>query len=115
MKRRQFIVASGGVLGAACVSDVLAANEPVQADAWMKESTTKLEPELITKFGASQRERIQRGLKQVSDFWRKEDGPRDVFEEFVRTNFAGDEATLDELFNRFQHNLEQLDGHMGEI
>ena len=54
----------------------------------MKESSTKLEAELATKYGASQRERIQRGLKQVSDFWRKEDGPRDVFEDFVRTNFA---------------------------
>jgi hypothetical protein len=114
MKRRQFIVASGAVLGAACVSDVLAANEPVQADTWMKEATTKLEAELVTKYGASQRERLQRGLKQVADFWRKEDGPRDVFEDFVRTNFAGDQS-LDQLFNRFQNNLEQLDGHMGEI
>ena len=54
-------------------------------------------------------------MKQVSDFWRKEDGQRDVFEEFVRTNFAGDQSTLDQLFNRFQHNLEQFDGHMVEI
>jgi hypothetical protein len=81
----------------------------------MKEATTKLEADLVTKHGASQRERIQRGLKQVTDFWRKEDGPRDVFEEFVSTNFAGDPSTLDQLFNRFQHNLEQFDGHMGEI
>jgi hypothetical protein len=81
----------------------------------MKEATTKLEADLVTKHGASQRERIQRGLKQVTDFWRKEDGPRDVFEEFVSTNFAGDPSTLDQLFNRFQRNLEQFDGHMGEI
>src|SRR6185369_11820440 len=115
MKRRQFIVASGAVLGAAYASDVLAINNADQTDSWMKEATTKLESELVTKYGPSQRERIQRGLKQVADFWRKEDGPRDVFEEFVRTNFAGDQATLDQLFNRFQNNLEQLDGHMGEI
>ena len=115
MKRRHFIAASGILLGSAYVSDVFAIDESVQTDSWMKEATTKLEAELVTKHGASQRERIQRGLKQVSDFWRKEDGPRDVFEEFVRTNFAGDPSTLDQLFNRFQHNLEQLDGHMGEI
>lgn len=115
MKRRQFIVASGAVLGAACVSDVLAANEPVQADPWMKQATDKLEADLVTKHGPSQRERIQRGLKQVADFWRNEDGARDVFEDFVRTNFAGDPSTLDQLFNRFQQNLEQLDGHMAEI
>ena len=81
----------------------------------MKEATAKLEAELVTKYGASQRERIQRGLKQVADFWRREDGARDVFEDFVRTNFAGDQPTLDQLFNRFQYNLEQLDGHIAEI
>jgi len=94
------------------MSDVLAAND---TNSWMQETSTNLESDLITKYGASQRERIQRGLKQVADFWRKEDGPREVFEDFVRTNFAGDQATLDQLFNRFQQNLEQYDGHMGEI
>src|SRR5690348_4191840 len=106
MKRRQFILASGTVLGAAYMSDVLAANE---TNSWMQETTTNLESDLITKYGASQRERIQRGLKQVGNFWRKEDGSRDVFEEFVRTNFAGDQSTLDQLFDRFQQNLEQYD------
>jgi hypothetical protein len=55
---------------------------------------SKLETELIAKYGQSQRERIQRGLKQVTSFWRTEDGARDVFEDFVRANFAGDQATL---------------------
>ncbi len=89
--------------------------QPAQGDAWKKEAMAKMETELITKHGQLQRERIQRGLKQVSDFWRTEDGSRAVFEEFVRTNFAGDQATLDQMFERFQHNLEQLDGHMAEI
>jgi hypothetical protein len=38
-----------------------------------------------------------------------------VFKEFVRANFAGEQATLDTMFERFEHNLEQLDGHMGEV
>src|ERR1700752_4058644 len=66
-----------------------------QVDSWKKEAMSKLETELIAKYGASQRERIERGLKQVTDFWRTEDGTREVFEDFVRTNFAGDQATLD--------------------
>lgn len=33
----------------------------------------------------------------------------------MRANFAGDAATLDTMFARFQHNLEQLSGHMAEI
>jgi len=76
MKRREFIAASGMLVGAAYASDMLAT---VQTESWMKEATTKLEADLVTKHGASQRERIQRGLKQVAGFWRKEDGARDVF------------------------------------
>ena len=81
----------------------------------MKDSILKLEQELIAKHGEGQRARIQRGLRQVSDFWRAGDGDAAVFEEFVRTNYAADPAALDAMFNRFEHNLEQLDGHMHEI
>src|SRR5580693_7237399 len=85
------------------------------APSWMNASTTKLQNELTAKYGAQQRERIDRGLHQVSEFWRAEDGDAATFEEFVRTNFAGDQATLDTTFSRFQSLLEQLDGHMHEI
>ena len=82
---------------------------------WMKGSIAKLETELIDKYGEGQRARLQRGMRQVKKFWRQEDGGADVFEEFVRLNFAGDQATIDEMFNRFELLLEQLDGHMNEI
>lgn len=81
---------------------------------WINEAKTRLEAELTSKYGAPQRSRLQRGLKQVADFWRAEDGDQSSFEDFVRTNFAGDQTTLDAMFTRFQHNLEQLDGHMQE-
>ncbi|HEX7998123.1 MAG TPA: hypothetical protein VF528_07005 [Pyrinomonadaceae bacterium] len=86
-----------------------------QQPAWMRDAVTKMERELIAKYGEGQRARVERGLKQVASFWRAEDGDAAVFEEFVRTNFAGEQATLDTMFARFQHNMEQLDGHMGEI
>jgi hypothetical protein len=82
---------------------------------WLKESMTKLETELAAKYGEGVRARLERGLKQVASFWRAEDGDAAAFEEFVRTNFAGDQATLDTMFARFQHNLEMVDGHMLEI
>jgi hypothetical protein len=82
---------------------------------WMKESITKLEGELAAKYGEGQRARVERGLRQVASFWRAEDGDRAVFEDFMRTNFAGDQGVLDALFERFEHNLEQIDGHMQEI
>ena len=60
-------------------------------------------------------ERAQRGLQQVAEFWRAEDGDAATFEDFVRANFAGDQATLDTMFNRLESLLEQLGGHMHEI
>jgi hypothetical protein len=89
-------------------------NKPLSLP-WTKEVVAKLETELVAKYGEGQRDRLQRGLTQVSGFWRAEDGDREVFEQFVRTNFAGAQPTLDAMFARFQHNLEQLDGHMQEI
>jgi hypothetical protein len=82
---------------------------------WMKDSQTKLEKELIAKFGELQRTRVQKGLKQVADFWRTEDGDAAAFEDFIRIDFAGDQTTLDVMFNRFENLLEQLSGHMNEI
>jgi hypothetical protein len=81
----------------------------------MKASMTRLQPELVTKYGDVQKPRISTGLHQVVEFWRPEDGDIAVFEDFVRANFAGDQASLDTLFDRFQRLLEQLDGHMHEV
>ena len=77
--------------------------------------TQNLESELVAKYGEGQRPRIARGLKQVAEFWRTEDGDAAAFEEFVRTNFAGDPQTLDALFNRIEFTFESIDGHMVEI
>src|SRR4029077_1012064 len=66
-----------------------AASTPTVSPSWINDSTTKLQKELTAKYGAQQRERIDRGLHQAAEFWRTEDGDAAVFEEFVRTNFAG--------------------------
>lgn len=83
--------------------------------AWIKDSQEKLKPELVSKFGEQQRARIERGLEQTGEYWRAEDGDAAAYEAFVRANFAGDQATLDATFNRFERLLEQLGGHMHEI
>jgi hypothetical protein len=82
---------------------------------WMKESMVRLERELVAKYGPSRRAQIDRGLHQVMEYWRPQDGDASAFEEFARANFAGDQATLDSMFNRFERLLEQIDGHMHEI
>ncbi len=92
-----------------------ASSAPAISPPWAKESSAKMVRELAAKYGDSQRERIERGLRQVSEFWRSEDGDAKTFENFVSIHFAGDQATLDTMFNRLEHLLEQLGGHMHEI
>ena len=75
----------------------------------------KLETELVAKYGEAQRARLERGMKQVADFWRAEDGDQAAYEDLVRTHFAGDQATLDALFARMNFVFESMFGHMGEI
>jgi len=49
------------------------------------------------------------------EYWRTSDGDAAAFEDFVRGNFAGEQASLDATFERYQDLLEQLRGHMHEI
>ncbi|MFN0151995.1 MAG: hypothetical protein ACKVU1_14945 [bacterium] len=83
--------------------------------AWMAQSLRNAEAALVAQHGEAQRERAARGLAQIADFWREEDGGAADFEEFARTHFAGDGETHDAMFARFQFLLEQVDGHMNEI
>jgi hypothetical protein len=102
-----------------CSEEILMQNASTSAatvsPSWINDSSAKLRKELTAKYGSQQDPRIERGLHQVAEFWRADDGDASTFEEFVRTNFAGDQASLDTMFNRFQSLLEQLDGHMHEI
>jgi hypothetical protein len=82
---------------------------------WMPASVVTLEADLVSEHGESQRQRIQRGLDQVADFWREEDGDSEAFGTFVKRYFASDEAAVEQMFARYEKLLEQLDGHSLEI
>ena len=96
---------------------VLLSGSALEADSpdWLPQATADLERELLARYGDDQTERIRQGLQQVGEFWRTEDGDRADFEAFVRTNFAGDQETLDVMFQRFDKLFEVLYGHMNEI
>jgi hypothetical protein len=85
------------------------------APGWMKDAVVSAEKDLAAKYGEAQRPRIQRGLKQVADFWRAEDGDAAAFGEFVRMHFAGDQATLDAMFSRYEYLMEKIGGHMNKL
>ncbi|HRP34719.1 MAG TPA: hypothetical protein PLI48_02440 [Gammaproteobacteria bacterium] len=74
-----------------------------------------IEATLVEMHGAAQRERVRRGLRQAAELWRPDDGDAEAFAEFARTHFAGDQATLDAMFDRYQYLLERLGGHMNKL
>ncbi len=97
-----------------CVTSVYAGTK-TDRPRWMDSSAAKLKTELVSRFGEAERERVTRGVDQVAEFWRSEDGGAEEFETFVRDNFAGDQGTLDAVFDRLEILLEKVDGHMLEI
>jgi hypothetical protein len=78
-------------------------------------ATAPVETELVRLHGEGQRARIHRGVSQVAALWRTSDGDATAFASFVRENFVAEPAALDALFNRYQHNLEMLYGHIQEL
>lgn len=85
------------------------------ADVDLTAPKAQIESELVFKYGESVRPRLHKGIEQVAQFWRDEDGDAAVFQEFIRSNFMATQEDLDATFNRFEFALEQLSGHMLEI
>jgi hypothetical protein len=70
---------------------------------------------LVQKQGEASRPRAERGVRQVTAFWRKEDGDAETLRAFTEGAFVADPRQLDALLGRFSAALEQIDGHMLEI
>jgi hypothetical protein len=75
----------------------------------------QLTKELSAKYGESERPRIERGVKQAAEFWRKGDGNEAAFSEMVRAQVCADSNAHNALFSRMEFALESLNGHMNEI
>ena len=59
--------------------------------------------------------RIERGVQQVSDLWREQDGSPKEFADFCKKSFVADTAQLSVLFNTLQRNFEVLYGYFHKI
>ncbi len=96
-----------------------AAQASLAADAvrpdWIPAAVANSETALVAEYGDAQHARIRRGVAQVVDFWRVEDGDQTVdSRRSSATNFA-DAVTLDAMFERFEYLLEQYDGNINQI
>src|ERR1043165_1524437 len=65
----------------------------------------------VTAQTPPQPDRLARGTAQVRQFWHASDGDQKELDEFIRTNFAADQQTLDALFARMEFAFESIDGH----
>lgn len=82
---------------------------------WLDDSNTKLESQLVEKYGEAARPRITQGLRQVSSLWRADDGDTERYEAFVMKNFAGKAEEIESFFATFEDNLRALYGYMDQI
>ena len=67
--------------------------------------------DLTALHGDALTERIEKGVKQVAQFWHQEDGSAEEFTEFCKKQFIADSDVLQVTANRFEHNLEMIYGH----
>ncbi len=70
---------------------------------------------LISRYGDSNKIRIEKGVNHVASLWTEKDGKDSVFMTFCEENFIADPAKLELLFNRLSNNFERLFGHFNMI
>ncbi len=61
-------------------------------------------------YGNNAFNRIEVGVKQVARLWRMDDGTPEEFAQFCEDQFISDSTILQETADRFERNLEQIDG-----
>lgn len=81
----------------------------------LQDTATRLLHSFAPALSEDQRTRLTRGIFQAGCLWREEDGSPAEFEAFVRENFIESPELLDSTFERLEHLLEQIFGHMHEI
>ena len=70
---------------------------------------------MVEKFGDENKNRIEKGVKQVGQRWRSSDGANEELEKFCLDNFYADSQAMDVMFGRYMTNLESLYGNLHRI
>lgn len=117
MKRAFFLlVAALFIFGYYGCKSTTSGSETMKQKRFISEKTTSdVAKLLLDSLGETDRFRIERGVKQVAELWRQEDGTEDAFVLFCKENFIADTAKLDILYKRLEHNFEMMNGYYNEI
>ena len=70
---------------------------------------------LLNRNSESDRFRIERGVRQVADFWKKEDGDISAFKDFCQNYFIPAGEKLDVFFAKTERNNEILTGNFARL
>lgn len=89
----------------------LAGAAPAIADTVIAEAETAL----VAKHGEKERARIQRGVRQVAQMWRAQDGDAAAFRAFVTDEFLPQGEALDMTFARMEYALERMSGYFTSL
>lgn len=113
-----------GLARAVCLLALLAAAMPLSAQAPAAQQPAAVRPAvddatvaaaraaLVARHGEGEAARIDRGLAQVRDFWRPEDGDAAAFRAFVEEEFVPAGPELDLTFERFEAAMEAIGGYL---
>jgi len=71
--------------------------------------------QIIDKNGDAFTFRAERGVRQVANLWRKQDGNIAEFEKFCLENFVVNDSELETLFNKLSYGFEVLYGNFVKI
>jgi hypothetical protein len=70
---------------------------------------------LTKQYGETQKNRMEKGVKQCAALWTSADGTDKDFEQFCLKYFVNDSQKLKTLFRRFADNFESVFGHFNMI
>ncbi|MFQ6091670.1 MAG: hypothetical protein ACE5OR_03130 [bacterium] len=71
--------------------------------------------DLVATHGEGERARIEKGVRQVAQFWREEDGSGEEFAQFCKEYYIADPKSLQETADRYEAVFESIFGHLREM
>lgn len=114
MIKKYLLLAIISVLFVRCSQDEVG-NSSKNARFIEEKFAENVKSELIEKFGQKHEFRIKKGVEQVANFWRKEDGDKKKFKQFCEENFISDEKELEEVLKKISGKMEILYGKFHQI
>jgi len=69
----------------------------------------------LTEHPGSDADRYKRGVRQVADMWRAEDGTVEDFRRFCTSEFITDPELLQKTFDRLESSFASIEGYFGEM